>query len=229
MVKAQEVIQNTIAYLDQQKIYGNELFFRNSLKNNEPVSEKRWQNLNVLEAAVQTCTQCRLAGKSKRKVVGKGNHKSNIMVISDSPALLKNNNKELDLLIKILAAIEFTPEDVYMTSIIKCDLSLKRYPLHDEISGCMPFLWGQIELCAPKILLVLGETAGSALLGVKKDMSELRKNNYYTIKDACVFVTYHPAVLVNSSDPDQQKNKRWVWEDVKHLRSRYDNLVEGQT
>lgn len=228
MVKTQEIIQNTLAYLDQQKIYGNELIFKNAFKNNKTVSEKKWNNVTKLEAAVQSCSQCRLAAKSTKKILGKGNYKSDIMVISDTPAILEKNNEEFQLLTKILNAIELSVKDVYMTSIIKCDLSLKRCPLQDEIAGCMPFMWGQIELCAPNILLVLGETAGSVLLGVKKDITELRENNYYTIKNTSVFVTYHPAVLLRSNDPDQRKNKRRVWEDIKSMRLRYNNMVEGK-
>ncbi|MFO7891492.1 MAG: uracil-DNA glycosylase [bacterium] len=224
-MKYQNIIQNTIAYLDQQKLYGNELFFNTSFKKNEPVLFKEWKNLNEIKNAIQSCRRCRLADNSSGKIMGKGNQESNIMIISDTPAILKNSNKELELLTKILAAIEFTPEEVYISSIIKCNLSLNRGPLNDEISYCIPYLLGQIKFIKPKIILVLGETAGNALLGREKDIRELRENNYYKFKGAYIYVTYHPAALVKNNDPDQKKKKRLVWEDVKRVRSQYDKIV----
>ena len=89
----------------------------------------------------------------------------------------------------------------------------------------MPFLYGQIQLIDPKIILTLGDIAGGALLGVKKDIEGLRKNNYYRLKDAYIYVTYHPAVLIKNNYPDQKKMKKLVWEDIKQIRRKYDETV----
>jgi len=225
MVESQNLIQSTIAYLHQQKLYGNELFFKKSFKNDQLINFKRWKNLNELETSVHSCKKCRLAQNGQSKIMGVGNLGSNLMLICDTPRIVENKDKESELLIKILAAIEFKPEEVYLSSILKCNPPNNRKPLNDEIASCIPFLIGQIELIEPKIILVLGQISGNVLFSNKKNMLELRSGNFYKFKNSYVYVTYHPAELVKSNDPDQKEKKRMVWEDLKKMRHMYDEIV----
>ncbi|MEJ2627302.1 MAG: uracil-DNA glycosylase, partial [bacterium] len=220
-----DIIRNAVLYLEQQKLYGTELFFESPLKKEALEDYGQWKNLNEVEVAVNSCQRCQLAHHSSGKIMGAGNKEVSVMVIADTPAIVEKRDKQADLLVKILAAIEFTPKDVYTSSILKCNPPDKRKPLKDEISCCMPYLLAQIEIIAPKIILVLGEIAARALLGNEKNLKELRKENYHTINNAFGYVTYHPADLLSDNDPNQKMKKKMVWEDVQSLRRRYDKIV----
>jgi len=225
MLKSQDIIQNTIAYLHQQKLYGNELFLRKPLTEDKSVDHTQWKNLYELESAIQSCKKCRLSQNRTNTVMGAGDPESNVMIISDTPALIEHKDEKFKLLTKILAAIGFEREEVYVCSMLKCHLPSERNPVKDEIHSCIPFLLSQIELITPKMILLLGKSVGNVLLRNKKNVMELRSNNYYKMKDSYVYVTYHPAAIIKSNDPEKKKKKRIVWEDVQQLRHMYDKLV----
>jgi len=225
MVKKQDIIQNTIAYLNQQKLYGNELFLRKPMIAGTVVDHRQWKNLNELQSAIQSCRKCRLSQNSTGRVIGSGNPESALMIISDTPSLIEYKDEQYELLTKILAAIGFERNEIYLCSILKCCLPSGRKPVKDEIHSCMPFLLGQIELIAPTIILLLGQTTGNILLENTKNVMELRNNNYYKMKNSYMYATYHPADLINRNDPEKTKKKRIVWKDVQQLRHMYDKLV----
>lgn len=220
----QDIVRNAVLYLEQQKVYGNELFLEKPIRD-EATDYHQWKNLNQLEEAVQYCTQCRLVHYGTGKNIGTGNRKASVMVISDTPEIIENGSSQVKLLAKILAAIKFTPEEVYTCSILKCSPPDKRKPLYDEISCCMPFLLGQIEIIAPSIILLLGKNTANALLGNEKAIKELRKENSFKFKNSYMYVTYHLAELLNDDDPYQKQKKKMVWEDVQSLRRKYDEIV----
>ncbi len=224
-MKSQDIIQNTIAYLHQQKLYGDELFLRKSLTEDKSVDHTQWKDLYELESVIQSCRKCRLSHNSSDKVMGAGNPESNLMIISDTPELIEHKDEKFKLLTKILAAIGFERDEVYVCSMLKCYLPLERKPVKDEINSCVPFLLSQIELIAPKMILLLGQSVGNVLLKNQKNLMELRNNNYYKIRNSYVYVTYHPAALVIKNDTEKKKKKKIVWEDVQQLRHMYDKLV----
>ena len=123
------------------------------------------------------------------------------------------------MLNKILAAIGFKREEVYIANIIKCRPPQNRDPEPEEIAECAPHLMKQIELIRPKLILVLGRIAAQALLGVQDSISNLRTRSHSYL-DIPVVVTYHPAALLRS-----EQWKRPTWEDMKRLRQMYDELV----
>ena len=158
-------------------------------------------------------------------VFGVGNPTSDLLVIGEAPGADEDKQGEPfvgragQLLNKILAAINFHREDIYIANILKSRPPDNRTPQPDEIAGHIPILYKQISLIQPKVILCVGRTAGCNLLGVKSSLSALRGkfNDFHGIP---VMVTYHPAALL--------RNPHWkrpTWEDVQMLRTKYDQLT----
>jgi DNA polymerase len=124
------------------------------------------------------------------------------------------------LLDKILAAVDLTRQEVYITNTVLCRPPGNRTPKVNEIRTCAPYLNGHIELIEPRILVALGSTAARALISPRARITRLR-GTWHEYRDIPLLPTFHPAALLR--DPSK---KRPVWEDFKKLRSRLDQLQE---
>ncbi len=159
-------------------------------------------------------------------VLGTGNPQADLMIIGEAPGAEEDKTGEPftgragQLLNKILAAIHFKREDVYITNILKSRPPNNRDPLPAEVEAHFPILMRQIAIIKPKLILCVGKTAGNTLLGKKSSLASLR-GKFQDFHGLPVLVTYHPAALL--------RNPHWkrpTWEDVKLLRTRYDQLVK---
>lgn len=200
------------------------LFEDDSSINAQKESAALFRDLNDLYEQSKDCTKCRLAETRNNFVFGEGNPKAQIVVIGEAPGAEEDAQgrpfvgRSGKLLDKILEAIGFSREDVFICNIIKCRPPENRNPNLDEIQSCMPWLKIQLQLIKPKVLLLLGRVAANTVLDNKQSMANLRGRilrwNGYD-----VIVTYHPAALLRNPNW-----KRHCWEDVKMLRSHYDNM-----
>jgi DNA polymerase len=158
-------------------------------------------------------------------VFGVGDPQSDLVIIGEAPG--RDEDKEGEpfvgragkLLDKILDAINFTREEIYITNILKSRPPRNRNPHQEEIEAHLPILYKQLALIRPKIILAVGKVAGNTLLDRSSSLSNLRdkEHDFYGIP---LMVTYHPAALLRNS-----QWKRPTWEDVKLLRTRYDELT----
>jgi len=179
--------------------------------------------LDDLYSEINTCMNCALGNTRKNFVFGEGNPNADIMIIGEAPGAEEDEQgfpfvgKAGQLLTKILAAIDLSRDEVYIGNIIKCRPPGNRRPEQNEIDACKPYLDKQIELIQPKFILALGATAIDSLTGQKHKMGDIRGEvlDYHGIK---MLVTYHPAYLLRN--PNAKKD---VWEDVKKLRSLYND------
>ncbi|MFH0930604.1 MAG: uracil-DNA glycosylase, partial [Candidatus Zixiibacteriota bacterium] len=122
------------------------------------------------------------------------------------------------LLNKILAAIKFKREEVYIANILKCRPPENRDPLPDEIEKCEPYLIEQIKLIQPKLICALGRISAQALLKTNQPLNRLR-GEFHDYQGIKFLVTYHPAALLR-----YPQFKKDTWEDVQFLRSEYDKM-----
>jgi len=185
-------------------------------------------NMNSLaevEEYVKTTVIIPLDETRLNPVFGVGNPNSDLLVIGEAPGADEDKQGEPfvgragQLLNKILAAINFQREDIYIANILKSRPPDNRTPLPDEIKGHIPILYKQISLIQPKIILCVGRTAGCNLLEKKSSLSALR-GKFIDFHGIPVMVTYHPAALL--------RNPHWkrpTWEDVQLLRSKYEELT----
>ena len=161
-------------------------------------------------------------------VFGVGDPDADLVIIGEAPG--RDEDKEGEpfvgragqLLDKILDAINFTREDVYITNILKSRPPRNRDPHADEVEAHLPLLYKQLALIRPKIILAVGKVAGNTLLDRSSSLSNLRdkEHDFYGTP---LMVTYHPAALLRNSNW-----KRPTWEDVKLLRTRYDELTADE-
>lgn len=159
-----------------------------------------------------------------KPVFGVGDPDADLLVIGEAPGADEDRLGEPfvgragQLLTKILSAVGFAREDVYISNILKSRPPGNRDPEPDEIAGHMPILLKQIVLIRPKVILCVGKTAGNSLLGRKSSLAALRDREL-SFEGLPLFVTYHPAALLRN-----EQWKRPTWEDVQMMRARYDAL-----
>lgn len=163
-----------------------------------------------------------LCPKRTHAVPGEGNPSAGLMCVGEAPGQTEDETGRPfvgaagKLLDSILEAVDLRREDVFIANVVKCRPPGNRKPLPDEVSACIPYLWRQIELIRPQVILTLGGTAAESLLGVKKSLGELRGkvHSYGGIPLVC---TYHPAALL--------RNPNWkkpTWDDVRIARQLLD-------
>ena len=185
-------------------------------------------DLKELNEQICTCMKCPLGSTRKKFVFGVGNPNADIVFVGEAPGADEDAQGEPfvgragQLLNKILEAIQFKREEVYICNILKCRPPNNRDPLPEEVDACEPHLWKQLELLNPKIIVCLGRIAAQTLLRSTETLGNLRGkvHNYRGIK---LVVTYHPAALL--------RNPNWkkpTWEDVQWIRKMHDEMKATQ-
>lgn len=158
-------------------------------------------------------------------VFGVGNPNADLMIIGEAPGYNEDQQGEPfvgqagQLLDKIMEAINFKREEVYIANILKHRPPNNRDPKAEERQRSLPFLLRQIELIDPKLILCVGRISATTLLGEDTSLSRLRQK-FHPFHGRELMATYHPAALLRN-----QKWKRPTWEDVQLLRKRYDELT----
>jgi DNA polymerase len=109
------------------------------------------------------------------------------------------------LLNNMIGAMGLKREEVYIANIVKCRPPANRVPEPEEANTCTQFLVKQIDVVQPEVIVALGATAATYLLGVKQSLAGLR-GRWHSCRGAKVAVTYHPAFLLR--DP-RQKGEAW--------------------
>jgi uracil-DNA glycosylase len=174
--------------------------------------------LEELEAMVHACTKCPLCEGRTNAVPGEGPPDARLMVVGEGPGANEDAQgrpfvgRAGELLNQILAAIDCPRETVYIANIVKCRPPNNRNPERDEIAACIPYLYRQIALVAPTVIVAMGSTAACALLETRGSLSSLR-NKVHHFRGTPLVVTYHPAALL--------RNPHWkkpTWDDVRIAR-----------
>lgn len=173
------------------------------------------------------CTACPLGHKRQHFVFGTGNEHADVMFIGEAPGADEDAQGQPfvgaagQLLNKILKAIDFSRDEVYIANILKCRPPNNRDPQPEEIAACEPILRDQIRLIQPRLICALGRVAAQALLGTTMSLSRLRGrfHDYHGIQ---LMVTYHPSALLRNT-----AFKRPTWEDVQMLRRTYDEMMQN--
>jgi uracil-DNA glycosylase family 4 len=165
------------------------------------------------------CSRCKLHTLGRKQIVfGVGNPNADLMFVGEAPGADEDIQGEPfvgragQLLTKIIEAINLRREDVYIANVIKCRPPENRNPEPDEVEQCEPFLFRQIDVIKPKVIVALGKFAAQCLLKTADPISRIRGREY-RYRDAILMPTYHPAYLLRNPS-----SKREVWEDMKRVR-----------
>ena len=175
--------------------------------------------LTAVRADIGDCTRCKLHAQGRTQIVfGVGNPEAELMFVGEAPGADEDVQgvpfvgRAGHLLTKIIEAIDLKRDDVYIANVIKCRPPGNRNPEQDEVDTCEPFLFQQIDIIKPKVIVALGTFAARALLRTLDPISRLR-GRVYDYRGAKLIPTFHPAYLLRNPSA-----KREVWEDMKVVR-----------
>ncbi|HLP96974.1 MAG TPA: uracil-DNA glycosylase [Sideroxyarcus sp.] len=174
-----------------------------------------------LKQTVHDCTACKLRAGCTQTVFGVGDENADWLFVGEGPGADEDVRGEPfvgqagKLLDNMLAAIKLKRGDnVYIANIVKCRPPENRTPEADEIATCLPYLQRQIALIKPKLIVALGKTAATALLGRDATLGSLR-GTLHDYHGTPLIVTYHPAYLLRSP-----AEKAKAWQDLCFARQR---------
>ena len=173
-------------------------------------------NLTAIREDIGDCTRCKLATLGRKQIVfGVGNPDADLMFVGEAPGADEDVQgvpfvgRAGQLLTKMIEAMGFSREEIYIANVVKCRPPENRNPEPDEIASCEPFLFRQIETIEPKVIVALGSFAAKTLLRTQEPISRLRGRTF-EYHGATLIPTFHPSFLLRS--PGQ---KKYAWEDLK--------------
>jgi uracil-DNA glycosylase family 4 len=174
--------------------------------------------LAAIRAEIGDCTRCPLAYAGRRTIVfGDGDANARLMFVGEGPGADEDTSgipfvgKAGQLLNNMIQAMGLKREQVYIANIVKCRPPANRVPEPVEANTCDQFLLQQIDVVQPQVIVALGSTAATYLLGVKQSLSALR-GKWHSCRGAKLAVTYHPAYLLR--DPGM---KGEAWKDLQRV------------
>jgi DNA polymerase len=183
------------------------------------------ETLETVREDLGDCARCKLHTLGRRQIVfGVGNPGAALMFIGEAPGHDEDVQgipfvgRAGQLLTKIIEAIGLTRDDVYIANVIKCRPPENRNPEPDEVASCEPFLFRQVQVIRPRVIVALGTFAAQTLLRTNDPISRLR-GKLFRYGDAQLIPTFHPAYLLRSPE-----RKRDVWEDMKKVQA----LLRGE-
>ena len=171
--------------------------------------------LKLIREEIGDCTRCALAKGRNKIVFGDGDPNAKLMFVGEGPGADEDASglpfvgRGGQLLNNMIAAMGLKREQVYIANVVKCRPPGNRTPEPDEAHTCSPFLFQQIDVVRPKIIVALGQTAVTYLTGEKRPLSGWRGVTHPFRGGAKLIVTYHPAFLLR--DPNQKKH---AWADL---------------
>jgi DNA polymerase len=195
-------------------------FATNSIKNSDTLPS----SMVLLKQMVTNCHLCQLSKTRTKVVFGEGNLQASLLFIGEGPGASEDNTgrpfvgRAGELLVKIIEnVLELKREDVYISNIVKCRPPGNRVPSDEEISECLPYLFRQIEIIKPSIIVTLGATAYQNLTGDKTPISKIRGEviNFNGIK---IIPTFHPSFLLRNTSV-----KKFVFFDMKKVKKLLEN------
>lgn len=187
-----------------------------ALDRQQAIAQMNWEEL---EEAVAKCTACPLHLTRTQTVFGVGNRQADLLVVGEAPGANEDRQGEPfvgragKLLNSMLQAIDLSREKIYIANVLKSRPPNNRDPAPEEVVACIPFLWRQIVLLKPKLILAVGRIAAHYLLNTTESMSSLRGREFtYGPEQTPLFITYHPAYLLRAPN-----EKRKAWDDMQRV------------
>jgi len=173
--------------------------------------------LERIRADIGECTRCRLCEERNKIVFGSGNPKAELVFVGEGPGRdedlqgLPFVGRAGKLLTQMIEAMGLTRDKVYIANVVKCRPPQNRPPEKDEVATCIPFLFRQLEVIHPKVIVCLGNIAAQNLLGTMKSISHFR-GQWFDFRGMQLLATYHPAYLLRNPAA-----KGDVWKDLQKV------------
>jgi len=175
--------------------------------------------LALVREELGDCQRCKLAPLRTKLVFGVGNPNADLLFVGEAPGADEDAQGEPfvgkagQLLTKMIEAMGYRREDVYICNVLKCRPPGNRNPEPDEVASCEPFLKKQLAAIRPRMIVALGKFAVQCLLRDESPISRLR-GNFRTYEGIPLMPTFHPAYLLR--DPSK---KKLAWQDLKDVNA----------
>ncbi len=200
--------------------------------------DKAERLLRLNEDHVRNCQKCHLAGMRTQTVFGEGNPNARIAFVGEAPGFEEDRQgrpfvgKAGQLLNAMIEkGMGLRREDVYICNVIKCRPPNNRTPSTDEMAGCSPYMFEQLRILLPEVIIAMGAPASQTVLNTRESIGRLRGrfHDFYPSgvpgTGPCIPVmpTYHPAYLLRCP---WEKVK--TWEDLKLVMQRLNLPIPEQ-
>jgi DNA polymerase len=170
--------------------------------------------LEAVGSEVRACTRCRLHAGRTSAVPGEGHADTEVVFVGEGPGMNEDRQgrpfvgRAGDLLVRFLATIGWTRDEVFITNVVKCRPPDNRDPEPDEIAACLPYLERQLGIIDPALIVTLGRhSMGRFIPGARIGQAHgtLHPVDPATGAGAAmVYAMYHPAAALRSSDVERQ-------------------------
>ena len=170
--------------------------------------------LLAIREEIGDCTRCALHQGRNKIVFADGSPDARLLFVGEGPGAdedaqgLPFVGRAGQLLNNMIGAMGLKREEVYICNVVKCRPPGNRTPEPEEANTCSPFLFRQIDVVRPEVIVALGATAATYLLGQRQPLAGLR-GRVHAYRGSKLIVTYHPAFLLR--DPRQKKE---AWADL---------------
>ena len=177
--------------------------------------------LDQVRGALGDCTRCKLCSGRKNLVFGVGNPKARLVFVGEGPGAEEDNQgipfvgAAGQLLTKMIAAMGYSRDEVYICNVVKCRPPGNRNPEPDEIEACQPFLEAQLNAIRPSVIVTLGKFAAQTLLRTDMPITRLR-GQWREYVGIPLMPTFHPAYLLRSPG-----EKKAAWTDLQSVMARF--------
>lgn len=184
------------------------------------------------DTRVKSCTRCALCKTRTRTVFGQGASTARIVFVGEAPGADEDRTglafvgRAGELLTAMIEkGMGLQRDDVFICNVLKCRPPDNRTPAPDEIAACSPYLFEQLQIIQPDVIVALGGPAAQTLLNTREGITRLRGrfHDFYISGSSMIgaptplMPTFHPAYLLRSP-----AEKAKAWEDLKMVLTRLD-------
>ena len=173
---------------------------------------------------------CDSMNRKNKIVVSRGSPLANLMIIGEAPGakeeevgkpFVGRSGKLLDKLLQN-AGIDIN-KDVYFCNVIKCRPPKNRRPTKTEIQENLPWLYQQIKLVNPRVIVLVGATALGAILKIKSRISILR-GEWFNWEGRLVMPVFHPSYLLRNQSKEEGTPMSLTKSDFLKIKEKIDTL-----
>ncbi len=175
-----------------------------------------------LHERILRCRLCPLAEHRENAVPGEGDFDARLMFVGEAPGADEDSQgrpfvgRAGQLLTRIIEAMKFKRDEVFITNVVKCRPPDNRTPFREEIEACQSYLLAQVEAIKPTVIVALGKVAADFFVPIDGSMSSLR-GNFYEFGKIFVMPTFHPSYVIRNEG--NKDIKRLVWQDMQKVMS----------
>lgn len=175
-------------------------------------------DLAAIAAAVASCRACKLCSTRTKTVPGEGAAAPELVFVGEGPGADEDASGRPfvgaagQLLGKMIGAMGFRREDVFICNVVKCRPPGNRNPEPDEVAACMPYLEAQLAALKPKVVCTLGNVPLKALMGPQTPGITSMRGKRLDWRGMILIPTFHPSYLLRNAEA-----KKPAWEDLKQV------------